>query len=90
MLYFVIFCVNLCVNKLENHSAFVEYVVSCMGMMLIEIIPCKKGSRDLLQNWKGQSTFGFRFKDRWKSKKRLWVETCALFKKFVMDAVMVG
>jgi hypothetical protein len=45
MLYFVIFCVNLCVNKLENHSAFVEYVVSCMGMMLIEIIPCKKGSR---------------------------------------------
>jgi len=45
---------------------------------------------DLLQNWKGQSTFGFRFRYRWKSRKRLWVEACVLFKEFVMDAVMVG
>jgi hypothetical protein len=44
-LYFGIFCVNLCVHKLENHSAFVEYVVSCTGMMLFEIILCEKGSR---------------------------------------------
>jgi hypothetical protein len=50
----------------------------------------KRIQRDLLQNWKGQSTFGFRFKDRWKSRKRLWVEACALLKEFVMDAVMVG
>jgi hypothetical protein len=44
-LYFAIFCVNLCVGKLENCSAFVEYVVSCMGMMLFEIILCENGSR---------------------------------------------
>jgi hypothetical protein len=90
MLYFSIFCVCFCVNKLENRNAFVEYVVSHMGMMLFEIILCEKSSRGSFAKFKGQSTFGFRFRNRWKSRKRLWVKACALFKEFVMDLIMVG
>jgi hypothetical protein len=50
----------------------------------------KRVQEDLLQNSKGQSTFGFRFRNRWKSRKRLWVKACTLFKEFVMDLIMVG
>jgi hypothetical protein len=60
-----------------------------MGMMLFEVILCEKGSKGSFAKLEKVSTFGFRFRYRWKSRKKLWAKACALSKAFVMDTIMV-